>query len=356
MITFRTADAMAAFHYSEGNYIRGIGDALTLRLEAGDCVVENREGATWHFEVKLNDGEFTGKFLRAVAAGGRSIEATYDKSGRMVAQVAAGASPREKAGIYYEYFAGGAHGGRLKGIEARLDAGGKSKPMIRSTYCYYEDRSLGGAMNDLKSATSWLLDSVTSKWAPVGTTYYRYYVKQESPGFASAVKLELAPDAVARLELAGADIDQLTDEDLAPHASIYREYDGKGRVTLESRRSGEEWRRWSYLESDGAADRNWDLRMMETSSDGTERASYFDKDGLIAQKTGQDGNGAFHVMAPRMQRALKFDAGSNSSDIVHEPRTRTENLTRREGGNGGAIGADADRKPGDHCLAAHEPS
>ncbi|MBM4017216.1 MAG: hypothetical protein FJ288_02640 [Planctomycetes bacterium] len=133
---------------------------------------------------------------------------------------------------YYTYFESGASAGLLSSVELRRPDGGNWTVIRHMDYTYYETLEVGeGNIGDLMKAVLMEGEDVLE------TNYYRYYTAGDEGGYPSALKYVFNGPAYARLCEALHEIDpdldpeEATDEQIAPYADSYMEYDIQHRVT-----------------------------------------------------------------------------------------------------------------------------
>jgi RHS repeat-associated protein len=180
----------------------------------------------------------------------------------------------------YAYIASGENKNLVENITLRRNVNGGSWTTVRKVlYDYYDSTETHGNVGDLETAT------ITDGTNIIDTTYYRYYTPLDNfTGYEHGLKYVFKPASYARLVAAeGSTLDSILDEDAAPFADHYFEYDGQQRVTKETAQGagcsactgGQGSFTLSYSESFNTPDYNaWSVKTVETLPDGNENIVY----------------------------------------------------------------------------------
>jgi hypothetical protein len=137
-----------------------------------------------------------------------------------------GQSPRVVESYLYRYVPSGVNRGLFSNVTLRRQTDGGPWAVVRQVdYSYYETGEAHGNPNDLKTAV--VKDGAGNI---LDTSYYRYY---PNAGSFDGLKYVFNPQSYARLAAAVGDPLAATDDQVAPYADNYFEYDPLRRVTKE---------------------------------------------------------------------------------------------------------------------------
>lgn len=179
----------------------------------------------------------------------------------------------------FAYYTSGAGAGMMSSATLRRKVGAGAWATVRSVeYTYHDGTTSAGTAGDLATAT--VKDAAGNV---VSSSYYRYYTSSSSTGYAGGLKYvvsgagyDLAVAAVGALASA-------TDNQLAPYAAHYFEYDSSKRVTKEvagglgcsACAGGLGEFTYTYTTSaNGVGFNSWQTKTVETLPDGTTNTVY----------------------------------------------------------------------------------
>ncbi len=179
----------------------------------------------------------------------------------------------------FAYYTAGAGAGMMSSATLRRKVGAGAWATVRSVeYTYHDGTTSAGTAGDLATAT--VKDAAGTA---ASSSYYRYYTSSSSIGYAGGLKYvvsgagyDLAVAAVGALASA-------TDNQLAPYAAHYFEYDSSRRVTKEvagglgcsACAGGLGEFTYAYTTSSNATGPNsWQTKTVETLPDGTTNTVY----------------------------------------------------------------------------------
>lgn len=174
-----------------------------------------------------------GQFKSFTDADGNTVEVVdHTTEGRIeevqLASTVSGVTVTES--YLYTYITTLINDGLLDHVIQRRKVDSGSWTTIRQAYYdYYGKNEDYGNRDNLKTAT--IKDGSGNV---LDETYYRYYKPAEANGFANGLMYVVYPASLARLiEAEGSDLDAIADEDLAPYADHYFEFDSYLKATAE---------------------------------------------------------------------------------------------------------------------------
>lgn len=129
----------------------------------------------------------------------------------------------------YSYVGSGPNAGLLDNVTLRRSSdGGTTWDEVRqSAYTYYDGTQSYGNAGDLMTSI------VENADGAIDTNYFRYYTAADAgtTGYVHGLKYMFSPASYARLVSAVGDPTTATDEDVAPYADAFYQYDSQQRVT-----------------------------------------------------------------------------------------------------------------------------
>lgn len=190
----------------------------------------------------------------------------------------------------------------------------------RASYTYYGSSDANGALGDLKTVTTEVMED--EEWKETGKTLYRYYKTLPTSSSSSSsssgtaedahlLKYVVNPASYERLKADPNVTDPLTASDaiVAQYADYYFEYDQQRRVTKESIHGGSKTYEFSYSQSafaDGY--NNWKYKTVETLPSGAQNIVFSNYTGQTMLKVFKSGNDQWCEF-------FKFDA--SGQPILH---------------------------------------
>jgi RHS repeat-associated protein len=167
-----------------------------------------------------------------------------------------------------------------------------SSNVRRVSYVYYETGDSNGNLGDLKESTVQQWNG--SSWDNMGTTYYRYYTSNSSPGYQYGLKYVVRPQAYAAMVSAGITPETTNDSTLRNYADHYFEYNNSSdkRVSKEvvnaqgtTSSSATSAYNYSYAASGNTNGyNNWNMKTVETLPDGNTNTVYTNYAGQVMLK------------------------------------------------------------------------
>ncbi|MBI1373852.1 MAG: LEPR-XLL domain-containing protein [Phycisphaera sp.] len=217
--------------------------------------------------------ETLGRLLSVADPSGRLTTYTYDPNGQLISQSWSDTSGGETTfnTLRYEF-----EDGVLTGSSLASTVGPKAGSAMRGTsYEYYAAGEIGGPEGTPKRIV--ISDGSGQE---IESNLYRYYTEGDSIG---KLKFNVSGESYDRIVAAGLDPETATDEDIAPYADEYLEYDTEGRVIkrviqgagCSTCSGGLSTTLYSYEHSTFADDYNaWSDRVTETILDADNIAIY----------------------------------------------------------------------------------
>jgi YD repeat-containing protein len=197
---------------------------------------------------------------------------------------------------YYDYQpSSDLNAGLLHDVVLRRQIDDGSWSIVRQVvYSYYSeyDSYNNGNPGDLKTATI-----EDANGTALDVYYYRYYVPGDVNGVPHALKYAFSPQSYGRLVGAVGDPTQAGDDQVAPYADNYLEYDSQYRVTRDvvqgqgcsSCTGGLGAYTYNYTTSSNAAGANsWAQKTTETLPDGNQNVYYTNSYGEVMLKVYTD--------------------------------------------------------------------
>ena len=231
-------------------------------------------------------------------AAGNVITLSYDADTGLLAESVrsstVGSTTITESLLYAFYTSGDSHGMVSSVTLRRKENSGSWATVRKAEYAYYDADDTYGNRWDLKTAT--IKDAANSV---LDTSYYRYYTPADlTTGYEHGLKYVFKPASYARLVAAeGSNLDAIADEDAAPFADHYFEYDSLQRVTKEIAQGagcsactgGQGTFELNYSESVNADDYNaWAVRTVESLPDGNENIVYTNHLGQVMLEVFRD--------------------------------------------------------------------
>jgi RHS repeat-associated protein len=207
-----------------------------LTFTSGEYVLTDTAGNQIHFYDTIN-GPFDprwGKFKSMIDPAGNVTAVTRwtadGKAAEVQRSTPAGQTPHVVESFVYSYGGSGSNQGLIKNVTLRRQVDGGNWTVVRQVdYTYYATGEANGNPTDLKTAT--VEDAAGTA---LDTTYYRYWPRVGSgQGIFDGLKYVVNPQSYARLAAAVSDPLQATDQDLAPYADNFFQYDSQNRVIKE---------------------------------------------------------------------------------------------------------------------------
>jgi len=256
---------------------------------AGEFVFTDTTGAKFYFYDFAEDTPThqQGQLRSYRDAAGNVITLTYDTiTGLLQESVRASTigSTTITESLLYAYHAEGDNQGLVSSVTLRRKENSGAWATVRKAeYVYYDLGATHGNQFDIETVT--IKDAADNI---LDTTYYRYYTQADldngQTGYVHGLKYLFKPASFSRLVAAeGTNLDAISDEDAAPYADNYFEYDSLQRATKEiaqgagcsSCTGGQGTFTLSYNESWHAAGYNsWAMKTVETLPDGNENIVY----------------------------------------------------------------------------------
>jgi len=241
-------------------------------------LTQARSGQQWVFYDHTTAAELRGQLKRVIDPAGRRVSCDYDPDGNLekFEQVEDG----QASGFYYTWTAISS----IASVTLKLD----DRDVRRVRFAYYEIGEAGGSLDDLKSATIEQYDKGSESWRIVERKHYRYYMEEDTHGFASGLKLVIGAGAYQLMLDAGLNPETATEAELINYADFYYEYDADRRVTLERLEGGRRQYAFAYTpnpDHDEESDVNtWKTKTVETLPDGSEHRVYSNGGNLMLVK------------------------------------------------------------------------
>jgi RHS repeat-associated protein len=225
-----------------------------------------------------------GRFVSFADPAGNVTTATYDAMTSQVTQVqrsttSAGNTVTES--WVYTYDTNGVNAGLLQNVTLERQTNGGPIDVVRQVdYTYYDGNEPYGLPGDLM-----LAQVEDAAGHAIDTSYYRYYTDADAGaiGYIQGVKYYYSTASYARLVAAVGDPRTATDDQVAPYADNYFEYDSQQRVSKEvaqgqgcsSCTGGLGTYTYSYTLSNNPMGYNsWAVKTVETLPDGNENIVY----------------------------------------------------------------------------------
>ncbi len=305
------------------DYVNGAGNPWQPRLpdeqgtmtQEDDAFVEtDLSGTKWTFTL-ADDSPLNGHLIEVQPADGGQVDYTYDPAtGRITQSVTTTADGYVQV-ANYSYDSSGNVTMSLQNGTIGTDGTitpAEGQGLGSAQYSYYAASGANGNPGDLE-----LIQTYDPADRPADTTYYRYYegtyVPSTTPGFdpttnpgwADDVKFVLDSAAVERAvafyRLASpAELDTLTDAELAPYADDYFKYDASDRVSEQdtaasgcSSAGGVGATSYSYTFSTlPDAPNDWYDEKVETRADNSKVATFYNYSGSVILQDTTSANGS----------------------------------------------------------------
>ena len=263
----------------------GTGNTIELTDFSGTKFVFNDfsagqpEGAGGRL-VSRTDPDGTVTSVTSTTSDGKPLEMQTSRTSGGVAVVESAVSTYEASGV---------NAGKLESVTLRRSvAAGAWQAAGSAEYTYHDGTDTQGSAGDLATVT--IKDGAG---AVTNRAYYRYYTEGETNGFAGGMKYAVSGAAYDRLVAAVGDPADATDNEIAPFADKYFEYDSQRRVTKVAD-SGEGCSvcsgglgtyTYSYATSSNAdGPNNWKRKTTETLPDGNQNVLYTNSLGQVMLK------------------------------------------------------------------------
>jgi YD repeat-containing protein len=283
-------------------------------------LTQARSGQQWVFYDHAAAAELRGQLKRVIDPAGRRVSCDYDPDGNLekFEQVEDG----QASGFYYTWTAISS----IASVTLKLD----DRDVRRVRFAYYDIGETGGSLDDLKSATIEQYDKGTESWRIVERKHYRYYMEEDTHGFASGLKLVIGAGAYQLMLDAGLNPETATEAELINYADFYYEYDADKRVTLERLEGGRRQYAFAYAtnpDHDEESDVNtWKTKTVETLPDGSQNRVY--------------SNGGNVMLVKILQKAGSSDQWvdywtytAESRPLLHAHPSAVESVTEPAGGS-----------------------
>ncbi len=245
------------FKEDNGGWVPAFGEehvSLTHDATAGEYVLTEHNGLNtpgsrsavvqWKFHDLDQAADRKGLLKQRVDAGGDVVGVLGYSSGQVTGlQRTLRDGTLEK--IEYAYYdSTSVNDRRLKDATFTRKPAGQTNwvNVSQAGYTYYGDSEANGSLNDLKTVTQ--QQHINGSWAPVATTYYRYWKAGQlgfiTTGFTHGLKYVVDPAAYQRMVADGiADPLNASDIQVADYADNYFEYSSLARyVTKEVASAG----------------------------------------------------------------------------------------------------------------------
>jgi RHS repeat-associated protein len=238
----------------------------------------------WSFDPGSVPLAEQGKFVSFTDPAGNTTTATYDSTTSQLTQVQRSATSGSDTVIetwVYRYITSGVNTGLLQNVTLeRQTNGGPADIVRRAVYTYYDGTQPSGIPGDLMLAE---VENAASQ--TIDTSYFRYYTEADAGtvGYIQGLKYYFSTASYARLVAAVGNPQTATDDQVAPYADNYFQYDSQHRVTEEvaqgagcsSCSAGLGTFTYSYTLSNNPTGYNsWAVKTVETLPDGNENIVY----------------------------------------------------------------------------------
>ena len=274
------------FDLVEGDYVPRFSGQATLVHDAGDK--EFTLTGTAGTAITFNDFDTSLPMARwgtfksmADAAGNVTTVTAYTGDGKIAEVQRTGplGSGTVTESYLYTYNSSGVSAGLQSSVtlRRRIDAGAW-ETVRKEEFTYYDGEEDFGNARDLKLSV--VKDGSNQT---IDTTYYRYYTEGEANGYQHGLKYIFRSNSYSRLDEAFANPFEATDEQVAPYADGYMEYDSQQRVTTlisqgdgcSSCTGGLGTYEYEYFTSENEDGHNsWKYKTVETLPDGNQNIVY----------------------------------------------------------------------------------
>ncbi len=265
------------------------GDTLTENTTAKEFAFTDTRGQVtkfYSFDSTIA-APLRGQFKSLTDPYGNLASASYNSSSS-ISSLTLGSSPGLT--FSYSYYTSGANAGKLQ--YATLQRG--TTNVRRVSYTYYGSGDANGNPGDLQESVVQQWNG--SSWDDLGTTYYRYYTSNTSPGYQYGLKFVIRPQAYAAMVAAGITPEAQTTSDatLAQYADHYFEYNNstdkrvsKEVVNAQGTPSSVTSASYGYAYNTSGNSNgfnNWNMKNAESLPDGNSRTVYTNYAGQVMLK------------------------------------------------------------------------
>jgi len=353
-IAVRPGQGTQWYKEQSGNYKTEYGAKTRFDETGGVYRVKTPGGSIEEYADPATSGGM-GRLQRKLLPNGDELAMVYGLSGTLDLVVhSISVDDQIFAERYsYKYFPSGDQAGRLQSVtlERRLGSSGPWYQISRAIYEYYGPAESFGVLGDLKTATR-QSSLGPNQWIDEASDYYRYYEGNvDEPGFVHGLKYAFGSTAVVRLREAFVDPFSASDDEVAPYADYYFEYDDQQRVSQEIYGGT---RRYSFeyeVSSNPKGPNSWKYKTTETRPDNSRNIIYMNHVGqtMLREHHDLDENGDV-IPSSRSVRYQKLgeDIDNNQYSAVEQAESNAVDI------NGGPTGLGYDPAEADLAVVLYD--